>query len=75
MFKHSMESGHRKIDSLTENCYTCKQEFENFIALMKHRKSAHYSIISESVQTSTESRRAQKSGALVKLRAIPENED
>ena len=47
LFKHSIESGHKKIDSLTENCYTCKQECDNFIDLMKHRKSAHYNIISE----------------------------
>merc|ERR1711860_263470 len=47
LFKHSLESGHKKIDSLTENCYTCKQECDNFISLMKHRKAAHYSIISE----------------------------
>ena len=47
LFKHSLESGHKKIDSLTETCYTCRQECDNFISLMKHRKAAHYSIISE----------------------------
>ena len=47
LYKHSIETGHKKIDSLTENCFTCKQECDNFIDLMKHRKSAHYDIISE----------------------------
>ena len=47
LFKHSVETGHRKIDSLTETCYTCKETFDNFIVLMKHRKSAHYAIINE----------------------------
>ena len=47
LYKHSIETGHKKIDSLTENCFTCKQECDNFIELMKHRKSAHYDIISE----------------------------
>ena len=47
LYKHSIESGHKKIDSLTETCFTCKQECDNFVELMKHRKSAHYDIISE----------------------------
>ena len=47
LFNHSVRSGHRKIDSLTETCFTCKQTFENFIVLMKHRKSAHYDLINE----------------------------
>ena len=47
LFNHSIESGHRKIDSLEETCYTCRQTFENFIVLMKHRKASHYDTISE----------------------------
>ena len=47
LFNHSTESGHKKIDSLEETCYTCKQTFENFVVLMKHRKASHYDIISE----------------------------
>ena len=47
LYKHSIESKHKKIDSLAETCYTCKQNFENFNVLMKHRKAAHYDIISE----------------------------
>ena len=47
LFNHSIESGHKKIDSLEETCYTCKQTFENFVVLMKHRKASHYDTISE----------------------------
>ena len=47
LYKHSIESKHKKIDSLAETCYTCKQNFENFNVLMKHRKAAHYDTISE----------------------------
>ena len=47
LFNHSIESGHKKIDSLEETCFTCLQTFDNFIDLMKHRKASHYDFISE----------------------------
>ena len=47
LYKHSVEAKHSKIDSLSETCYTCKQTFDNFMVLMKHRKEAHYDTISE----------------------------
>ena len=47
LYNHSVKSGHRKIDSLMETCFSCNETFENFIVLMKHRKSAHYDIINE----------------------------
>ena len=47
LFNHSIVSGHKKIDSLEETCFTCLQTFDNFIELMKHRKASHYDIISE----------------------------
>ena len=47
LFNHSIVSGHKKIDSLEETCFTCLQTFDNFIDLMKHRKVSHYDIISE----------------------------
>ena len=47
LYKHSILSKHTKIDSLAETCYTCKNTFDNFMALMKHRKEAHYDTISE----------------------------
>ena len=47
LYKHSVETKHNKIDSLAETCYTCRQTFDNFMVLMKHRKEAHYDTISE----------------------------
>ena len=47
LYKHSILSKHSKIDSLAETCYTCKNTFDNFMVLMKHRKEAHYDTISE----------------------------
>ena len=47
LYRHSILSGHRKIDSLSETCYTCKETFDNFELLMKHRKVAHTDTISE----------------------------
>ena len=47
LYKHSIESGHRKIDSLEETCFTCNQTLDNFIELMRHRKASHYDIIGE----------------------------
>ena len=47
LYKHSILSKHTKIDSLAETCYTCKNTFDNFMVLMKHRKEAHYDTISE----------------------------
>ena len=47
LYRHSVLSGHRKIDSLSETCYTCKETFENFEILMKHRKAAHIDTVSE----------------------------
>ena len=32
---------HLNHDDLREQCYTCKEVYENFDALMQHRKSAH----------------------------------
>ena len=47
LYKHSQEARHFDIDSLEERCYTCHEQFENYSALMKHRKMAHPQTINE----------------------------
>ena len=41
LFQHVRETKHTDHDDLREKCFTCGNIFENFVALMIHRKETH----------------------------------